>query len=183
MPFVEVSEEDRASVLADLERWELQEPAHGDEPAAPSSAHSGIHSHVRSYLLGLLATRIDAQEEALIHASECETSHAPPDKAPICRDWAKGIRARVALRRGDPAETLAILDTMSRRYWPHLTPGSPLLAQAGERLLRADALLALGRTEEAVGWMDGLGQVSPFELLYRRVVEERLAAVENARAG
>jgi len=183
MPFVEISQADRTGVLAELERWDVREPERSDELAGASSAHSGILSQVRSYLLGILATQVDAEEEALVHARACETLEAPPGKASICQDWAKGIRARIALRRGDPAETLAILDTISRRYWPHLTPGSPLFAQAGERLLRADALLALGRAEEAVGWLDGLGQVSPFELLYRGAAEERVAAVENARAG
>jgi hypothetical protein len=70
-----------------------------------------------------------------------------------------------------PEETLRQLEGIGWPGWPELAFWSPFHGHAAERLLRAEALAALGRRAEAAAWARGLGQRSPYDLAFRGEAE------------
>lgn len=133
--------------------------------------------------MGRIAARTGGYDAAIGYAEECEGLEAPPEKQTVVADLAKGVRALVAFHRDEPAHALEILDTLSPKLWSHHAAVSPFYGLAAERFLRAEGLGAVGRGEEAVGWLEGLGQLSPYELVFRAPAQERLSAIREENGG
>ncbi len=183
LPFIDASGDQLDDVRKVLVEWEPPTADRSrDEPLA-LTAHDGIHLHLRSYLLGLIVARAGACDAALGYAEECERLGAPVEKQTAVADLAKGVRALVAVHRDEPAHALEILDTLSPKLCSHHAAVSPFCGLAAERFLRAEALVAVGRGEDAVGWLEGLGQLSPYELVFRAPAQERLSAIRDANGG
>ena len=126
---------------------------------------------LRTYVLGLAAAWLDDEHAALAYADACQAT-APPHLAPrLPSQLGAGIRGRLALLQGRPDETLRQLDGLGWPGWPELALWSPFHGHAAERLLRAEALAALGRRAEAESWARGLGQRSPYDLAFRGEAE------------
>jgi hypothetical protein len=122
---------------------------------------------LRHYLLGLAAAWL-GDERAANTQAEASLAMAPPHLAPrLPAQLAAGIRGRLAFVQGRPDDTLRQLDGLGWPGWPELAIWSPFHSHAAERLLRAEALAALGRRGEAAAWALGLGQRSPFDLAFK----------------
>jgi hypothetical protein len=111
-----------------------------------------------------LAVSLGALDQARARADEC-TAPAAGDPAPLADALARGVRARDALARDRPDLALEILEGTRLGPWIHRAAWSPFAALGLERLARGQALQALGRAEEAAGWLGALGQRSVFELV------------------
>ena len=90
----------------------------------------------------------------------------------------RSVRCQVARGCDRPTDALAILEGISTDIWYQLSFLSPFYSLAFERFTRADLLATLGRKAEARSWLEGLGQSSPFELIYVEAVR-RLAGSES----
>ena len=149
---------DAARLLEHLDAWT---PAPAPEAEAPEPGPV-----VRAYLRGLLAVSLGALDQARARADEC-AALAPGDPAPFAEALARGVRAHDALARDRPDLALDILEGIRLGPWIHRAAWSPFPALGLERRARGQALLALGRTEEAADWLGALGQRSVFELVCR----------------
>lgn len=173
LPFVQADAGELREVERALAEW--QPPTHSPPRANPAVAvHDSLHTHLRLYLLGLVTARLGDHEAALSHASQCEEMEGPPRARAMPRNLALGVRARVSMDLGDPAAALSLLEQTRFEGWFQLALASPFYALAPERFLRAQALMALGRQEDASGWLEGLAQRSPYEMIYRAAARESL---------
>ncbi len=126
---------------------------------------------LRSYVLGLAAAWLGDEKQANIQAEACRTMPEPHLAPRLAAQLGAGIRGRLAFVQGRPEETLRHLDGLGWPGWPELSIWSPFHGHAAERLLRAQALAALGRREEAAAWALGLGQRSPYDLAFHGEAE------------
>jgi eukaryotic-like serine/threonine-protein kinase len=142
------------------------------------SAHHGLHGDLRTYLLGLLDARLGNATRATKLARELETLPAPANVGSLMPDLARGIRAETASRRGRPAEVTAGFAGVRRETYYELATTSPFFAQARERFVQAEALVAQGRDAEATALYRSLGgQGSMFELPYLAPAQLRLGEI------
>ena len=165
LPFIDVDDGTVAEIQEQIETW--------DPAAAPVAAdfplllHNGLHAHLRHYLLALLAARLGDLDTAGHHAAALEDETVPDDAAAVVASLVAGSHARIALARGDHATALALLEARRPPVWFQHAVASPFYSQAFERYMRGEALLALGRVDEARGWFQSLVERTPFELIYR----------------
>src|SRR4029077_15614510 len=159
-------------------------PRAPDGPEAPEetsvflSVHHGLHSQLRTYLLGLLSARLGEEARGAQYASEPEPLPVPSDVGSLPRALARGIRAESASRRGRPAEVTAAFEGVRRESWYELGTASAFFAQARERFVQAEALEAQGRDAEAALLYRSLGgQGSLFELPYVAPSQLRLGEI------
>jgi hypothetical protein len=126
---------------------------------------------LRTYLLGLASAWLGDDRAAISYAEACRTP-PPPHLAPrLPAQLGAGILGRLALVQGRPDDTVRHLEGLGWPGWPELALWSPFHGHAAERLLRAEALSALGRRAEAAAWAVGLGQRSPYDLAFRGEAE------------
>ncbi|MDH5550310.1 MAG: hypothetical protein OEZ42_10430, partial [Gemmatimonadota bacterium] len=175
LPVVQPGEDVLRQTLTDLEAAALPSGSPTERSNLALAVHDPIHHHLREYLLGQLYARLGSYDRALEHADRCERL-APPDRgAALPRNLAAGIRARVAMERGDWADVLTQLESVRLGGWFEYALASPVYGLAQERYLRGLALHRLGRDDEARGWLEGLAQRSPYEIVYREPVQALLA--------
>ena len=153
------------TIRQELESWDAASarPSHN----LPFAIHNGLHSHLREYLLGLLAARMGDEAKATQALANLEDLDVPVASAASAANLATSLRAAMAWARGDAAATLRVLESMRSEMWFQLTVGSPFFSQAYDRYVRGEALLALGRKPEADGWFRSIAERSPIELIYR----------------
>jgi tetratricopeptide (TPR) repeat protein len=130
--------------------------------------------HLRLYLIALLSARMGEEADALSLAGRIEALDVPAGVGTIPRDLARTVRADVAWRQGRPeavVDTLApvrgeipleLLFRAGRERQPEYTYA---FSQGHARWLRARSLHELGRSAEALRWLDTFLLV-PDELLY-----------------
>ena len=131
------------------------------------ASHNGLHTHLRHYLLALLAARLGDLDTADHYAAALEDETVPEDAAAVVASLIAGAHARVAWARGDHVKALALLEARRPPVWFQHAVASPFYSQAFERYMRGEVLQALGREAEARGWLQGLVERTPFELIYR----------------
>jgi tetratricopeptide (TPR) repeat protein len=179
----------RLSPFLPVERAELEEL----QEELANLDYDTVYAPVsRLYLLGLLNARLGRSDEALRHADQLERHAAPRSEEGssgaerLAEYSAPILRAQVAYLEGDPEEALRLLEQVEPRGSWALRPESLFRSQARERYLRARALEALGRDEEALGWYASLGwiiaeifYVAP-ALLRSAEIYERLGQPEQA---
>jgi hypothetical protein len=122
---------------------------------------------LRQYLLGLTHAWLGEAPLADAAATACAALEGPSSAPLLPRQLAAGIRARLALVRGDAQAALQTLQGMRCPGWPELVIWSPFHGHAAERLALAQAAAALGRPEDAAAWAGGLAQRSPTEVVFR----------------
>jgi len=158
-----------ARVRETLEAWTPGPPS--PQPNMMLDLLERAQPQLRAYVLGLAAAWLGDEPAALAYAEACRTM-APPHLAPrLPAQFGAGIRGRLALVQKRPEETLRQLEGIGWPGWPELAFWSPFHGHAAERLLRAEALAALGRRAEAAAWAGGLGQRSPYDLAFRGEAE------------
>ena len=140
---------DLREVQRSLDR--VRQPA---TPPAPNSGvffrvHYDISRHARLYLEGMYAALADDFGAAARSATELEASPGTVDQRKLGRNLAQGIRAEVALRQGDSAQSLQHL---GRAMEPvtYLLHASAFYAGARERYRRGQLLEQAGKNEEAL---------------------------------
>jgi tetratricopeptide (TPR) repeat protein len=180
IPFLQVPPADLAHVRTELER---SDPSAG---AAPGGLAGSLRPHLRLYLLSLLSSRMGDDRNAARYAAELEGLAAPPEAAAVARALVQTARADVALRTGKAAEALALLE--------HVQGEVPLelvylkvfatvreFGQEHARYLRAEALMALRRYDDALRWYQTSFQGSPAELVYLAPAHLREGQIFEAR--
>jgi tetratricopeptide (TPR) repeat protein len=134
----------------------------------------------RTYLLGLLDSRIGNRDAALRSADDLESQSTPLTRADsgshaaMARDLALTIRADVSWRSGHPRQALAFLARNRRSSWGAARPSAAWVLNGGlapgyaepsayERWMRGELAASVGRPREAIDWFDGLGAAWPGE--------------------
>jgi hypothetical protein len=125
-----------------------------------------VHRILKTYLLGLLDTRLGDSARATVRAAELDSAGRTADGPPLARELAQGLRAQSALANGRSDSALAALEALRIEGWYELTFVSPFYSGAMERFTRAELLREKGRGEEALGWHRGLGQNTTQELVF-----------------
>lgn len=126
--------------------------AQWDPDRAPLPAlRPGESAAVKTYLLALVRFQ-RGDQETLPPALEQLAGEAPP----LAPALARTLQALQAWQAGRPAETLAHLDAAQLSMPFHRRASSPIYEQVLNRYLRAEALYAEGRYEEALRWYTAL---------------------------
>jgi tetratricopeptide (TPR) repeat protein len=174
LPFLVVPGSELVALRAELEQW--------DPTADPLESTPGLVSalgpHLRLYLLGLLSSRLGEETRALGYATELEGVHRPPEAGMLVRDLGRTIRADVAMRRGNPADALELLERVRGEVPPELL-AVPFFSEEGSRFLRAELLLRLGRDKEALRWFAHAWEGTPHELVFRAPAHLRQAELHE----
>jgi tetratricopeptide (TPR) repeat protein len=181
MPFLQVPTADLGHVRTELERF---------DPNAGSAALGGLagslRPHLRLYLLSLLSSRMGDDQNAARYAGELEALAAPPEGAAVVRGLVQTARADVALRTGNAAEALRLLERVQgdvplELVYLKVFATVREFGQEHARYLRAEALMQLRRYDEALRWYQTSFQGSPAELVYLAPIHMREAQIFEAR--
>jgi hypothetical protein len=134
-----------------------------------------VHAPIREYLLGMTALRLGDRAAASSHTTTLALS-APRDGG-LVDCLATELEAALAREDGRTGQALSILERTRPRLWYQLTVASPFFCLTSRRFLQAELLREAGRVEEAAGWYASLVQRSPYELVYRDAVRDRLSSL------
>jgi hypothetical protein len=135
----------------------------------------------------LLSSRLGESDRAESYARELERLVVPPGGRNVVPGLAATIRADVAMSKGRAADALHFLSTVNGAvplelvYTKAFTPIREF-SQEHARYLRAEALLASGRNDDARRWFESSFQGSPMELAYLAPMHARLGQLMD-RAG
>lgn len=168
-----------ASTLASLRRDLLAWDA-ADEPtrvAQPLVLHDGMQSHIKCYLLALIAARQGDGAEAARLAEELAELGVVEGAEAVIEQMLRMLEATRRHLHGDAEAALQALDGARTDVWFQHAVASPVYAGAESRLLRASLLRRIGRQREAVGWLMAIGQHSPWELGLRAHALFRAGAI------
>jgi serine/threonine-protein kinase len=161
-----------AAELARL-REELAAPAMRDPSLPPATAgtlaRDTARPPVREYLRGMMSARLGDAEAAQRSAATLEQAAGGGEHAAASRRMAAGVRAELALSRGDSAAALTLLQRMRVEEPTGYLARSPFYAAAYERLRLGMLLRRAGRDEEAARWLATLGATAD-ELVYQAQV-------------
>ncbi|HEX6050762.1 MAG TPA: hypothetical protein VFZ21_15895 [Gemmatimonadaceae bacterium] len=182
MPFLEVPKADLGHIRVEVERMD---PTSGSG-AGTTGLASTLRPHLRLYLLSVLSSRLGDDRAAARYAAELEALPAAPEAGPVGRDLARTARADVALRNGRASEALALLEPVRGEVPLELVYYKVFatvreFGQEHARYLRAEALMALQRYDEAGHWYRTAFQGSPAELVYLAPGHRRQAQIHEAR--
>ena len=162
LPFVPVPPETARATRQALEALD----ARAIPPSGSFPGDENRHPLLRQYLIGQLSARLGEHDRALAAADAAVREAAPGDSA-FAADLARGVRARVARERGDHAAVDSLLGLNRIEHGGWTAPGAiPFFSQHAERWLRAEALAALGRADEALGWLGSFAEHNAFGALY-----------------
>lgn len=155
LPGFERPDTARQRVEADLRAWE----------AAMGNALDDWPGEIANLLRlrGLLAV-VNDPAQALATARALESLPVPPTLQSSTRAMARTIDAYLAWRAGHAAETLRHLEAGHHTIWYGWAVTAMSRSRAFERFLRAEALRALGRPEEALGWYRSFDEHAVHEL-------------------
>ncbi|MDQ3138931.1 MAG: protein kinase [Gemmatimonadota bacterium] len=167
LAFVTQSREELEAARSRLVQWDGGEAVtRSTQPSAFYSAHNGVHGILKTYLLGLLDTRLGDTVRATVRAAELDSAGRTADGPPLAGELAQGLRAQIALGNGRSDSALADLEALRIEGWYELTFVSPFYSGAMERFTRAELLRKKGRGEQALGWYRSLGENSTQELVF-----------------
>lgn len=174
LPHLAVPAADLASSQAELAAW-IPTAAEPDTPAERAFVR-----HQRLYLLGLLNSKLGESEIAIAYADSIE---ALPDVASgpgVPTALAAIIRADVAWRgQESPDEVLRRLAPV-RGNIPATLWNEQALGEEHGRYLRAEALHAAGRDEEALRWLRNGFENTPGWVVYKAPVRHLTARVQTS---
>jgi serine/threonine-protein kinase len=167
LPFVPASAADLAAVRTRLAQWDATDTTtESTQPSAFFSGHNGVRPLLKTFVLGLLDARRGDAAAATARMSSLESAGSAPGAPPLALELAQGLRAQVALAKGEPDNALAALEALRIEGWYELTFVSPFYGGALERFTRARLLQAGSRHAEALAWYGSLGENSTPELVF-----------------
>lgn len=120
------------------------------------ATHADVHAQLRHYLLALLSVRLGDAEAADRHLNDLRGSGGTLEGREFVETLLVSVEAHRAAWRGDPAAALRMLQAEQFAAPLERVALSPFFARSPDRYLRAEALLALGRREEALRWYASL---------------------------
>jgi tRNA A-37 threonylcarbamoyl transferase component Bud32/tetratricopeptide (TPR) repeat protein len=126
----------------------------------------------RLYLSALLSAALGDRAQAARNAAALDAL-VRSDSSSLAEDFARGIRAELAMNRNDPGEALRELERVRHETYYVTAFAFPELSQARERYLQGEALAAVGREEEALRWFTSFVEFSPYDLLYAPIGHRR----------
>ncbi|NIR53140.1 protein kinase [candidate division KSB1 bacterium] len=189
LPFVPVERHELVTVREALTRLRPKDFPEIENPSAFFSANNGLHPLLKTYLAGLLSSRLGELQQAAQYAKQIEQITTPSGAGSLASDLALSVQAHIDLQNGRREEALAKLEQTRRQTWYELMLSSSFYSQAYERFMRAELLLELGQAREALGWYSYLATTSPFEVVYvpisylrRGEIYEKLGDHEKAIA-
>jgi tetratricopeptide (TPR) repeat protein len=148
--------------------------------------HDDISRHARLYLEGMYGALADDFATAARYATELEALPGTVDQGKLSQNLAEGIRAEIALRQGDSAQSLQHL---SRAMEPvtYLLHASIFYSGARERYRRGELLEQAGNNVDALRWFAMLesqtfveaGYLAP-SLLARGRISEKIGRGDAA---
>ena len=156
LPFVPVERDDLDEIRRELERWDAVVPA-TPAPNPWVTPHEGLHHHLRAYLLGVLNARLGDGANAARYADSLDAMPSPPHAASLAANLAHSVRAHIAWAQERAADALAALEQIRVELTFPYMHSSPFTNHVLERFLRAEALNAVGRHEEALRWYQSVG--------------------------
>jgi tetratricopeptide (TPR) repeat protein len=171
LPFMRVDTQVRRSLRDSLATWTIPR-AYLDRPRSRKDGRfvfmgllaipPWLVPHARHYVLGLLSASLGEQAEVTHYAGLLQRASEPADTLGLLGDLAREVRALYLMQRGDTAAALKILESASlvvaSRYQIY---ESSFHTRPLTRLLRAEALVAAGREDEALGWYSALPWLDP----------------------
>jgi tetratricopeptide (TPR) repeat protein len=166
LPFLPVTDTKLAALRAAIERLDTGTAASAAPALDSFSAHHGLHSHLRLYLLGLLNVRLGQSATAIECANDLEQLGGSRAQINLAGDLSRSLRAQAAQYRAQPADALDWLESSKMESSYELAVDSPFYSQAYERYMRAALLHELGRLEEALAWYNSFGEISVYDLIY-----------------
>ena len=158
-PGLVMTSSDLLALRAALKSWDA-----GPTPPSASPVfgiHNGFHQQLRLYLLGLVSARLGDTTSASRYADSLTTVPAHTMKTLLAGNLARGVRARVIARRGNPVQALSELGQPWIDPRTHRSHYSSILAQVADRYFRAELLQRSGRFAEA---LDAYSSVSDYSL-------------------
>jgi serine/threonine-protein kinase len=173
--------------IADLTRLrdQLVAPAMRDPPLPAASAgelaRDTARPPAREYLRGMLSARLGDAAEAQRSATLLERFAGRGEHAAASRRMAVGVRAELALSRGDSAAALGLLEGMRIEEPTGYLARTPFYAAGYERLRLGQLLQWSGRGEEATRWLEALGATAD-ELVYAARAREALERLRSIPA-
>jgi tetratricopeptide (TPR) repeat protein len=138
------------------------------------------HEIIQLYLSGVLAARLGDGAAATVYADRLEAATPPAESGTLTTDLAAGVRAQIALAAGRPEDALAAIETVRQDIFYQLSMSSPYDGLILERYTRGEVLHSLGRYEEALPWLEHLGEVNAMELAYKPAATFRRAEIYEA---
>jgi tetratricopeptide (TPR) repeat protein len=186
-PFLSTAATDLEALRAELLGWDASAVAPVTGVGGYLSPTDELHPQIRLYLLGLVSARLGLYEDAAKYAEELESSERPPRGTYLVPDFARTVRAQVAVERGDVESALRLLEGLNLEPQYGGTYRSPFFTQLHTRYLLAEVLHTAGREQEALRWFASLGGTSDLALSYvapahlrRAEIHERLGEDEQA---
>lgn len=173
MPFLGVPRPELEAINADIAAWN---PAADQASAAVAGPVPGMMPAARLYVLGLLAVRLGQPEAAARAATQLEALPATDPIAGPAQSLAAAVRADLALAARRPADAVAALATV-RGAVPLSLSGVRTFSEDYARFLRGEALLALGKDDEARRWLENGFGGTPDVMVLRAPVLLRLGDI------
>jgi len=118
--------------------------------------HADAHVQLRLYLLALLSDRLGEDAAAERHTSGLRAAGGTPEGNQLRASLLSSIDAHRAARRGQRVLALRNLDEGALQVPLERIALSPFFARALDRWHRAELLLSLGRTNDALTWYRSL---------------------------
>ena len=196
LPFTPATARELRDARATVAAWKTAPTDRSTSTSNVLRTHNGVHPLVRLYLLGTLSSRLGdvaeaeraeaelrrvAQGEAGPAGGAAPTPAMDTLRRALAADLAHAVRAQRAWHDGRAAEALAALERINGEAPIELSANSPFYSHVAERFLRAEALHALGRDEEAARYYGGLSE-GRFDIAFLAPAQMRLAEIAE-RAG
>jgi tetratricopeptide (TPR) repeat protein len=162
LPWIPVSESELEALLT--EARDLPGTVRSGD-ANPSRDHEGVEPYARELLIGLLEARL-GRPGARASVTRLEALEGPEFAETLGEDLARTVEGYADWIDGDPEGALRSFEAMPVEAGYTLIFVSELYAHSLARFLRARALQATGREEEAERWYEGLS-ATPFETAFR----------------
>jgi class 3 adenylate cyclase/tetratricopeptide (TPR) repeat protein len=162
LPWIPVSDSELEAILT--EARDLPGTVRSGD-ANPSRDHEGVEPYARELLIGLLEARL-GRPGARASVTRLEALEGPEFAETLGEDLARTVEGYANWIDGDPEGALRSFEAMPVEAGYTLIFVSELYAHSLARFLRARALQATGREEEAERWYEGLS-ATPFETAFR----------------
>jgi tetratricopeptide (TPR) repeat protein len=164
LPFRQTAKDELESVRDELLRW--------DAGAVPESGmlldpHLDAHLILRTYLLGVVSSKLENIDEARGYAEELARSTGSEDEQSVPTGFSATIDALIKVAQDHPEEAAKLIEgARFRRFDWARTHVSAFYSRAFERFVLAGLFAVLGQSEEALRWYDTAGKQSLYDLVY-----------------
>jgi DNA-binding SARP family transcriptional activator/TolB-like protein len=143
------------------------------------AVYDGLHDAISQYLIGVTSVALGDSTAARAAANALEGMALRPEHGDFAKRLAESVRGHLLAARGELDAAVAAFDR-GRLIAPEGMLESAVGNQAYERWVRAEALRALGRQDEARRWYTSLGEATFDQLPWAGPAAARLAAMEAA---